>query len=66
VDADLFRFTTTDLQDLHLAIMTAFEEAAVLAPSLGLDEVRGGGSPSLVRQHLVYERLTRAAAIEND
>jgi uncharacterized protein (TIGR02677 family) len=40
VDADLFRFTTTDLQDLHLAIMTAFEEAAVLAPSLGLDEVR--------------------------
>ena len=40
MDADLFRFTTTDLQDLHLAIMTAFEEAAVLAPSLGLDEVR--------------------------
>src|SRR6516162_7575302 len=40
VDADLFRFTTTDLQDLHLAIMTAFEEAAVLAPSLGIEEVR--------------------------
>ena len=40
MDADLFRFTTTDLQDLHLAIMTAFEEAAVLAPSLGIEEVR--------------------------
>jgi uncharacterized protein (TIGR02677 family) len=40
VDADLFRFTTTDLQDLHLAIMTAFEQAAVLAPSLGLDQIR--------------------------
>jgi uncharacterized protein (TIGR02677 family) len=40
VDADLFRFTTTDLQDLHLAIMTTFEQAAVLAPSLGLDQIR--------------------------
>jgi uncharacterized protein (TIGR02677 family) len=40
VDADLFRFTTTDLQDLHLAVMTAFEQAAVLAPSLGLDQIR--------------------------
>lgn len=40
VDGDLFRFTTTELQDLHLAIMTAFEEAAVLAPSLGLEQIR--------------------------
>lgn len=40
MDADLFRFTTTDLQDLHLAVMTAFEQAAVLAPTLGLEEVR--------------------------
>lgn len=40
VDADLFRFTTTDLQDLHLAVMIAFEQAAVLAPALGLDQIR--------------------------
>ena len=40
VDADLFRFTTTELQDLHLAVMFAFEQAAVLAPALGLDQIR--------------------------
>lgn len=40
VDADLFRFTTTDLRDLHVAVMAAFEDAAVLAPALNLDQVR--------------------------
>jgi uncharacterized protein (TIGR02677 family) len=40
VDADLLRFTTTDLRELHLAVMTAFEESAVLAPALNLDQVR--------------------------
>jgi len=40
VDADLFRFTTTDLRDLHLALMTAFEEAAVLSPALNLEQVQ--------------------------
>ena len=40
VDADLFRFTTTDLRELHVAVMAAFEEAAVLAPALNLDQVR--------------------------
>ncbi len=40
MDSDLFRFTTTDLRDLHLAIMAAFEQAAVLAPALNLDQVR--------------------------
>lgn len=39
-DPDLFRFTTTDLRDLHLALMTAFDSAAVLAPALNLDQVR--------------------------
>ncbi len=39
VDADLFRFTTTDLRDLHLALMSAFEEAAVLSPALNLEQV---------------------------
>ncbi len=40
VDADLFRFTTTDLRELHLGLMAAFEEAAVMAPALNLDQVR--------------------------
>src|SRR5437660_12282769 len=40
MDADLFRFTTTDLRDLHVAVMSAFEQAAVLAPALSLDQVR--------------------------
>ncbi|MHB1536634.1 MAG: TIGR02677 family protein, partial [Acidimicrobiales bacterium] len=40
IDADLLRFTTTDSRDLHLAVMTAFEQAAVLAPALNLDQVR--------------------------
>jgi uncharacterized protein (TIGR02677 family) len=40
VDPDLFRFATTDLRDLHLALMAAFEEAAVLAPALNLDATR--------------------------
>jgi uncharacterized protein (TIGR02677 family) len=40
LDADLFRFTTTDLRDLHIALMSAFEAAAVMSPALDLDHVR--------------------------
>ncbi len=40
VDPDLFRFSTTDLRELHIAIMVALEQAAVLAPALNLDQVR--------------------------
>jgi uncharacterized protein (TIGR02677 family) len=39
VDPDLFRFTVTDLRELHVALMTAFEETAVLAPALNFDQV---------------------------
>lgn len=39
VDPDLFRFTTTDLRMLHVALMAAFADAAVLAPALNLDQV---------------------------
>ena len=52
VDPDLFRFTTTDLSELHVAIMTTFEESAVLAPALNIDQVRlalaraGWGEPT--------------------
>ncbi|HEX3620829.1 MAG TPA: TIGR02677 family protein [Acidimicrobiales bacterium] len=40
VDPDLFRFTVTDLRELHVALMSAFEDAAILAPALNLDQVR--------------------------
>lgn len=40
IDPDLLRFTTTDLREVHVALMHAFEAAAVLAPALNLDEVR--------------------------
>ncbi len=40
VDPDLFRFTTTDLAAVHVAVMAAFQHAAVLAPALNLDQVR--------------------------
>ncbi len=40
VDGDLFRFTTTDGRDLHMALMSAFEDSAVTAPALDIDQVR--------------------------
>jgi len=40
VDASLFQFTTTSLSDLHMAIMSAFEQASVLMPALNLDQTR--------------------------
>ncbi|MGH9225400.1 MAG: TIGR02677 family protein [Acidimicrobiales bacterium] len=40
--ADLFRFTTTDLRDLHIAVLAAFDEAAVVQPALRFDDVRHG------------------------
>ena len=33
VDGDLFRFTTTDGRDLHMALMSAFDDSAVTAPA---------------------------------
>lgn len=40
VDPDLFHFTVTDLRQLHVALMAAFEESAVLSPALNLEQVR--------------------------
>lgn len=40
VDPDLFRFTTTELRDLHIGLMSAFDQAAIVAPALNLDQVR--------------------------
>ena len=40
VDPELFQFTTTALSSLHVAVMSAFEQSAVLSPALNLDQVR--------------------------
>jgi uncharacterized protein (TIGR02677 family) len=40
IDPDLFRFTTTEISSLYVAIMAAFEQSAVLAPALNVDQVR--------------------------
>ena len=40
VDRNLFGFATSPLHELHVALMTAFEDAAVVAPALNVDQVR--------------------------
>ena len=40
LDADLFRFTATDLRDLHIALMSGFEATSVMSPALDIDGVR--------------------------
>ena len=57
---ELFRFSTTDRHDLHLAIMLVFEEAAILQPALAIDEVRSGrGYQSDFGRHLHFGLGTR-------
>ncbi|MGH9263578.1 MAG: TIGR02677 family protein [Acidimicrobiales bacterium] len=60
IDADLFRFTTTDLRDLHVALMTAFEDAAVLAPALNLEQVRAALSSTGWDEPVTDDVLQRA------
>ena len=43
---DLFRFATTELYDLRVAIMCVFDDSAVLQPALSFEQVRSG-LPSL-------------------
>lgn len=62
MDGDLFRFTTTDLRELHLAVMLAFEQAAVLAPALNLDHVRAALSAAGWDEPLADDTLQRALA----
>ena len=62
VDADLFRFTTTDLRELHVALMAAFEQAAVLAPTLNLDQVRAAVSETGWDEPVDDDSLQRALA----
>jgi uncharacterized protein (TIGR02677 family) len=60
VDQDLFRFTTTDLRELHVALMAAFEDAAVLAPALNLEQVRAALVESGWDDPVTDEGLQRA------
>jgi len=39
---DLFRFATTELRELHTAVLAVFDDAAVLQPALRLEHVRSG------------------------
>ena len=39
---DLFRFATTELYDLRVAIMCVFDDSAVLQPALSFEQVRSG------------------------
>lgn len=62
IDPDLFRFTTTDLHALHVGIMTAFEESAVLAPALNVDQVRAALSRAGWDEPTDDDALQRALA----
>ena len=62
LSSDLFRFTTTELRDLHLAVMTAIDDASVLAPSMNLDHVRAAVDAQGWDQPLDDEGLQRALA----
>lgn len=62
VDGDLFRFTTTELRELHVALMGAFEQAAVLAPALNLDQVRSALAASEWDEPVDHDTLQRALA----
>jgi uncharacterized protein (TIGR02677 family) len=61
-DPDLFRFTTTELRDLHIALMTAFDQSAILAPALNLDQVRAALRQVGWDDPVDDEVLTRALA----
>jgi len=60
IDADLFRFSTTDSRELHVALMTAFEDAAVLAPALNVDQVRSALAGAGWDEHTPDDVLQRA------
>ncbi len=61
-DPDLFRFTTTELRDLHIALMTAFDQSAILAPALNFDQVRAAVRTVGWDDHVDDELLSRALA----
>ena len=62
LDADLFRFTSTDLRELHVALMTGFERASTLDPALNVDRVRQALSGVGWDEPLEPEMLQRALA----
>ena len=38
IDDALFQFTTTSLADLHVGLMSAFQQSSILSPALNFDE----------------------------
>ena len=60
LSGDLFRFTTTDLRELHMAVMAAFDESAVVQPALRFEEVRHGLSRLGWDEPLDDDRLSQA------
>jgi uncharacterized protein (TIGR02677 family) len=62
IDTELFRFTTTETSSLYVAIMAAFEESAVLAPALNIDQVRAALSRVGWDEPADDEMLQRALA----
>jgi len=62
LDPDLFRFTTTDLRELHVALMTGFERASTLDPALNVDRVRQALASVGWDEPLEPEPLQRALA----
>jgi uncharacterized protein (TIGR02677 family) len=59
-DPDLFTFTTTGLRELHVAVMAAFDDAAVLSPALNLDRLRAGIAGLGWDEPVTDEALTQA------
>lgn len=57
LSADLFEFTTTDLRELHTAVLAVFDEAAVLQPALRLEQVRAALEDARWDDPLEDERL---------
>ncbi|MDA8309894.1 MAG: TIGR02677 family protein [Actinomycetota bacterium] len=62
IDPDLFRFTTTEIGSLYVAIMAAFEQSAVLAPALNVDQVRAALSRAGWDEPTEDDALQRALA----
>lgn len=59
---DLFTFATTDLRELHTAVLAAFDDAAVLQPALRLEQVRALLADSGWDEALDDDRLRQTLA----
>ena len=60
IDDALFQFTTTQSSEIHLALMTVFEQASVLMASLNIDTIRAELIAIGWDEPLADETLTRS------